>query len=51
MKKLVLAGAFAASMVGTTSSAQGALGASSFVNLCHWSQSWQQLAWRPLQAP
>ena len=29
MKKLVLAGAFAASMVGTTSSAQGA---SSFVN-------------------
>ena len=32
MKKLVLAGAFAASMVGTTSSAQGALGASSFVN-------------------
>jgi hypothetical protein len=34
MKKLVLAGAFAASMVGTTSSAQGALGASSFVNLC-----------------
>ena len=32
MKKLVLAGAFAASMVGTTSSAQGALGASSCVN-------------------
>ena len=33
MKKLVLAGAFAASMVGTTSSAQGALGASSLVNM------------------
>ncbi|WP_347859529.1 hypothetical protein [Planktomarina sp.] len=32
MKKLVLAGAFAASMVGTTSSAQGTLGASTFVN-------------------
>ena len=33
MKKLVLAGAFAASMVGTTSSAQGTLGASSLVNM------------------
>ena len=32
-EKLVLAGAFAASMVGTTSSAQGALGASSLVNM------------------
>jgi hypothetical protein len=33
MKKLVLAGAFAASMVGTTSSAQGALAASSIANI------------------
>ena len=33
MKKLVLAGAFAASMVGTTSSTQGALAASSIANI------------------
>ena len=33
MKKLVLAGASAVSMVGTTSSAQGTLGASSLVNM------------------
>jgi len=32
MKKLVLAGAFAASMVGTSSSAHGALGASTLAN-------------------
>lgn len=32
MKKLVLAGAFAASMVGTTSSAQGELDESTFEN-------------------
>ena len=33
MKKLVLAGVFAAPMVGTTSSTQGPLGASSLVNM------------------